>query len=110
MVNNAVAKLDSTAYCNWNTGNGTVETGKKVGAKITQSDGKITGISVITNDIASAESLSTLTRTVSGHTTSISNINITIGASDEAGLRKRIKDLETEVENLKKIISYSYSG
>lgn len=61
-VGNAIKALNS------NGGSATVESGKHVAVQVTQSEGKITAVSVAESDIASAQALNTLNTTVSEYT------------------------------------------
>lgn len=53
-----IAKLDATVRGNLTAGDA-IETGKHVGVKVVEADGKLTGVTVVESDIASAKLLGT---------------------------------------------------
>lgn len=80
--------LDAIIRGNLND-NDSVQSGKKVGVKITETDGKITDVKVVENDIASASALQSLTNTVNG-----------LHNYDDSNLKSRVRSLENTVSGL----------
>lgn len=66
----SIQELDATVRGNLE-GNDTISTGKKVGVKVVEENGKLTGVQVVENDIASAAALGDVQTTVNTHATEI---------------------------------------
>lgn len=62
-ITTEINKLDATVRGQLTT-NDALEAGKHVGVKVVETDGKLTGVTVVENDIASAQALTNLTSTV----------------------------------------------
>lgn len=72
-ITTEIEKLDATVRGSLES-NDTVSSGKHVGVKVVETDGKLTEVLVVENDIASAQSVTDLSSTVNTMQTQITNV------------------------------------
>ena len=106
-ITNTIENLDATVKGNLNNDD-TIATGKKVGVKVVETDGKLTNITVVENDIASATDLTneiTARKAVDGQDGQTYTANSeTTYISDATSLNNADVKLDTAIADLADVV------
>ena len=106
-ITNTIENLDATVRGNLNNDD-TIATGKKVGVKVVETDGKLTNVTVVENDIASATDLTneiTARKAVDGQDGQTYTANSeTTYISDATSLNNADVKLDTAIADLADVV------
>ena len=106
-ITNTIENLDATVRGNLNNDD-TIATGKKVGVKVVETDGKLTNVTVVENDIASATDLTdeiTARKAVDGQNGQTYTANSeTTYISDATSLNNADVKLDTAIADLADVV------